>query len=360
MKKRMTVFVLGIILLFGLSGCTKQLTSHDVDLSGTYEFKENVFSNPLIQPSQISSVHPDMFILLYYIDINEDTIIYSDFFGEVLYENVTYLEKEINEDIDEVFSLDTEGILDTFEKRYDIYSNNKYTGLTIFLVEDQVFIAGIKLLDVDSDTFIVSTINEVTHKDFEASCEKVIYQLILSGVYYTTTYYSCETEDSSYTYSVMEFLSGGEIINETFAIDQKGEERIFRKCPVREETPECDGNWNEEILSSSVSIYIPLSSKILDLKYLNLSWFEYYGDEPDELMSEYNHIVKETYKQDVCEEFFGENDDSCIDADADMYIQVIGNKITRVMYLSFPSHMIEYVEYDEMLEIPEDILDLID
>lgn len=365
MKK--VVMLLVTIVVVTLSGCESRNESVEFNLEGRYEFFASVYKNPL---SNVSELGQDSISLTnsYYIEFKDSELVFSNSDATFLYENIEYKQERVNKDIDELFSLDEDDIIDEFERRYDVYVDNESVGLSVFLKEDKIFIAETTYLGENNDVFSILNINEVRSSSYASNCEKVIYQLTLSGTYYIKNTYICETSKYSYDYTSLVF-SGYQLLSETISISYLGENKTFVKCEENELDLTCDGSWNLvepiEQSTSQDNVFVLSSEYIYDLKKIDLSWFEPVEDSEysSSLLDDFDLVVMEEHLDDVCNLFFGEDNQSCTDesnlAEMIMYLRLDqNNDIHKIYYSTFPTHELEFI-YDEIYILPEEIIQLL-
>lgn len=147
-------------LIFILTSCNNEPTILD-ELQGKYYFQECIYLNPLL------SVTMDAYTYSYkdnsYIEFNENQIIYLGTVSNTYtYENITFVEEEITKDLDSLISLDFEGVFDTFDNRYDLYSDDKSINITIFVNEEAYYIANTKMIGGSNDILTVWNIFEIS------------------------------------------------------------------------------------------------------------------------------------------------------------------------------------------------------
>ena len=153
MKKVMII----LILCFSLLGCKNKELEFVENLEGKYFFEEcvylSVFSSSTIE--YFSEQHSG----IVYVVFNEKSIEYHSTEQAVLvYDNVEYHNVSMTENLDDSTNLISDNVLSNFEYRFDIYSDDTYTGLTLFVNEDHIFLAELSLLGSDTFEYTIWTI----------------------------------------------------------------------------------------------------------------------------------------------------------------------------------------------------------
>ena len=376
--KKVLLFI-GIIVSIVLSGCTAtdEIVEEEFLFHGTYSFYENVYSNPIaLMP--LSGINPEWFTTMYYIEFNGNEIIYSDFNGIVSYDNIEFREvQDMSAGYDEVFSLNIEGLFDEYDTRYDIYSNDNITGLTVFLKGQDVFIAKSQIFGDTKEIATLWGINEVKREVIVDHCEQAIHEIMLSGVFYTYTKIQCETNEYRYNISIMEYLDGAQLLSGNITVWIKGASYSFWNC-IPGSTPLCDGNWNLVVpgdLSDITEDYSPEersfalldtlnpSIDVFDLKNISLDWFQPIDDtfEHSGLIVEYDLVSMEEYKDEIYELFFDQECEICSNEERfgmlNMYLKLDQEgQIKKIYYSVFPTHTIEFVDMNELFKLPDEII----
>lgn len=156
--RKVLILLLALLLTF-TAGCDKEEEFID-DLDGKYTYYECVYLNFL--SSSTLEYDTERYSGIIYLEFGENELSYygSD---EVLhtYENISYVKKKINTDLDDVISLDLNGVFDSFENRYDVYNDGESIGLTLFTTEDTLFLAETRMLGGSSNIFTVWSIFEI-------------------------------------------------------------------------------------------------------------------------------------------------------------------------------------------------------
>ena len=178
---------------------------------------------------------------------------------------------------------------------------------------------------------------------------KVEYEMTLSGVYYTGTSYTIETDEYAYVYTVSHLLDNEEIHTETFTIYIDDDVYMYYAE---------NGEWiySEEYATG-------FSFNFAAYRELDLSWFEENPErEENAFLEPYELKSLDEYKDDIADLIFY---DGYFDAlpegywgNYECYISVNdNNEITLVYYGSFPSFQLEFVEFDESVPLPSSIKD---
>lgn len=151
MKKRFHVIM--FVLLFFLVACDETKTEEEFSFEGTYAYEEAVYLNPLssatldYETAAVKDVRT--------LEITEDSLIYTNDDVTKVYDQLRFVEKEIYEDLDDLFSIDINNVFDTFDKRYDLYDGDTPINLTLFLKEDELYIADARYLGNGNPLFTI-------------------------------------------------------------------------------------------------------------------------------------------------------------------------------------------------------------
>jgi hypothetical protein len=158
MKKILVSICLIVTII--LSSCAQNEKSIVDDLDGDYYYVECIYLSPF--SSSTLDAYPGLYGSLIYITFSENIIIYYGNDDETRsYNQIEFREEEINKDLDDLITLDLNGVFETFESRYDIYSNGISVGLTIFVDADKLYLAETGLIGGSKDIFTVWSIVEI-------------------------------------------------------------------------------------------------------------------------------------------------------------------------------------------------------
>lgn len=153
--KKLVVLVMFMLVVF-LGGCSKEYNIVR-NLEGRYYYQECVYLN-LLSSSTIDS-HSELYGEVIYIEFFDNQIMY---FGsdETLrtFVSIEYRKEDVNKDLDSLITMDLNGVFDSFDYRYDIYSNNISVGLTIFIKDETIYLAETKMIGGSRDVFTVWSI----------------------------------------------------------------------------------------------------------------------------------------------------------------------------------------------------------
>lgn len=152
----MKKLIIVLIFLISLSSCkNKQYLIEE--LSGTYTFDSCVYLSPFSSstPAYFTEIHQDNVSIVF----SNSELNYDDTEGvSRMYENVTYHKKSILDHMDDVLNYGSQEIFDMFDERYDIYNDGRYTGLTLYIDGDYLFIAEISIIDYDQNVYMIRAI----------------------------------------------------------------------------------------------------------------------------------------------------------------------------------------------------------
>ncbi len=159
MKRILIVFMM-VLPLFLLVGCSENNTFDIEDLDGRYYYEECIYLSPLL--SVTKDFHTQEFAGVIYIEFSENQIVfYSVHDPETTYEEIEFIEEDIEKDLDEILSYDFDSVFDTFDTRYDIYSDGTSVGLSIFIDDETVYLAETSWVGNESDVFHIWSIYEI-------------------------------------------------------------------------------------------------------------------------------------------------------------------------------------------------------
>lgn len=369
MKK--AILIGSFLLLLSLVGCdTPADNDIEFQLRGMFYYEEAIYLNPL--SSATLEYESDRVKGTHSIEITDDILVHQYDDESETYEHISFKEENVKKDFDELLSLDPNKIFDDFDKRYDLYNNNTGIGLSLFMIDNQVYIAETRYLGSNDDVFTVWTVYKLSTDSFVNRCQKTEVEIAYSGIRTKNQAYECIVNGYEYTYS--SGLEGFELFEEKVSITvyEESEAHFFIKCEYSEETPDCDGTWQklsdtfmyegEEITRSVV--VVPRSFFMYES--INLDWFEEIApiSNDDWLYNNYNLISKEENKADICKYLYGEQVAYCVgynDQEApDMYLKLDeeGN-ILKVFHLTFPSRTITFIPFDDIIPLPIEVIDML-
>lgn len=150
----MKKFLLIIFIFMLLTACSKRDNFPINDLRGTYLYDECVYLSPLVSVS-MDAVN-EVYRPLVSIEVTETKVTYNNMQDQTrIFDDVTYKEQPIMKNIDEVLHAYGSDIIDSFEYRYDIYQNDSYTGLTIFMNGDEVYFCEMNVLSQSENEYLI-------------------------------------------------------------------------------------------------------------------------------------------------------------------------------------------------------------
>lgn len=152
--------VLTLVMLIFITGCTKE-EENTFNFEGDYSIGELVYNSAFSSYwGKYPMNHNDYYVF------SEDTLLYYSLEGELLktYNDIEYRSVEKDLDIDEMFSLFSDDFLDSVEYRFDIYSNDKEIGLSVFQSDTKNYIADTRYLGGSKDIFTIWSICELIEK----------------------------------------------------------------------------------------------------------------------------------------------------------------------------------------------------
>ena len=152
--------VLCLMVTFLLSSCAGNDKDIINDLDGDYYYVECIYLSPF--SSSIIDALPGLYGSLINITFSDDQIIYYGNDDETRsYNQIEFREEEVNKDLDDLITLDLNGVFETFASRYDIYSDGVSVGLTIFVDGDTLYLAETRMIGGSNDIFTVWSIVEI-------------------------------------------------------------------------------------------------------------------------------------------------------------------------------------------------------
>lgn len=158
MKKFLVVLCLMVTIL--LSSCAQNEESIIDDLDGDYYYVECIYLSPL--SSSTLDAYPGLYGSLIYITFSDNQVVYYGNDDETRsYNQIEFREEEVNKDLDDLITLDLNGVFETFESRYDIYSDDVSIGLTVFVDGDTLYLAETRMIGGSNDIFSVWSIVEI-------------------------------------------------------------------------------------------------------------------------------------------------------------------------------------------------------
>ena len=158
MKKFLVVLCLMVTI--SLSSCAQNEESIIDDLDGDYYYVECIYLSPL--SSSTLDAYPGLYGSLIYITFSDNQIVYYGNDDETRsYNQIEFREEEVNKDLDDLITLDLNGVFEAFESRYDIYSDAVSIGLTVFVDGDTLYLAETRMIGGSNNIFTVWSIVEI-------------------------------------------------------------------------------------------------------------------------------------------------------------------------------------------------------
>jgi len=170
MKK--IIYLLCLLIL--LSSCTNRNPVID-DLSGSYSYHECVYLSPFSSATldYMTSLHEGKDAISFL----DDDITYVDTLGETYhFQQITYHKEDIYHQIDPVIHDGISSVFDRFQERYDIYEYDQYTGLSLYIVDEDIYLAEITLINTSSTDYLVKAIYKLQLKNTDSSS---LYEYIM-------------------------------------------------------------------------------------------------------------------------------------------------------------------------------------
>ncbi|MBN2828667.1 MAG: hypothetical protein JXQ26_11780 [Tissierellales bacterium] len=153
MKKFLYVF----LLCFVLTGCIEKDNDEISNLEGKYFFDDCVYLNFL--SSSTKEFYTEQHSGVVYINFDQSSLDYlstEDSFFQ--YNDIKFQNVSMNENLDEIINLDINNIFSNFESRFDIYNDKVYTGLSIFLNEECIYLAEVRIFGDNTKEYFIWTI----------------------------------------------------------------------------------------------------------------------------------------------------------------------------------------------------------
>ncbi len=156
--KKITLILM--LVLFFLGGCSQNDNDIIDELEGEYYYVNVIYLAPYSSSSL--EYYPNLPGSLIYIEFTEDQIIYYGNDEEIkTYTDIKFREEDVNKDLDDLIILDFDGVFESFDYRYDIYSDGTSIGLTIFIDEETLYLAETRMIGGSHDVFSVWSIVEI-------------------------------------------------------------------------------------------------------------------------------------------------------------------------------------------------------
>jgi hypothetical protein len=150
MKKIVLLLLLGIML----TSCSAEGTEVVDTLSGKYYFDECVYLTFL--SSSTKEYFAEQHSGEVYILFDETSIEYHGTEQTTLqYDQVNFKNIPVTENFDDVLNLDIDDVFSNFDQRFDIYDGNSYIGLTLFVNEDSIYLAEIRILGENPEEYFI-------------------------------------------------------------------------------------------------------------------------------------------------------------------------------------------------------------
>lgn len=157
--KKITMILCFVIIVF-LSSCTQSNVSIVDDLDGEYYYVECIYLTPF--SSSTLDAYPGLYGSLIYIEFSDDQIIYyGNDDKSITFIEIEYREEEVKKDLDDLIVLDLNGVFESFDSRYDIYSEDESAGYTIFVEGEKLYLAETRMIGGSNDIFTVWSIVEI-------------------------------------------------------------------------------------------------------------------------------------------------------------------------------------------------------
>ncbi|MCF7924789.1 MAG: hypothetical protein K9L64_06785 [Candidatus Izimaplasma sp.] len=156
MKKIILILVL---VLFFLVGCSQNDNDIIDELEGEYYYVKVIYLAPYSSGSLYYPNLPGSLV----IEFTEEQIVYhrNGLEETETYTDIEFRKEEVNKDLDAVINLDFDGVFETFDYRYDIYSDGTSIGLTIFIDDETFYLAETRMIGGSHDIFSVYSIIEI-------------------------------------------------------------------------------------------------------------------------------------------------------------------------------------------------------
>lgn len=155
MKKLFILFFLMILL----SSCAHSNPVVD-NLSGSYSYQECVYLSPFSSATldYMSSLHEGKVAITFL----DDAITYVDTAGKTNhFQQITYHKEDVYHQIDPVIHVGISSVFERFQNRFDIYDDNKYTGITLYFVDNDLYLAELALINTSSADYLVQAIYKI-------------------------------------------------------------------------------------------------------------------------------------------------------------------------------------------------------
>ncbi len=159
MKNKLVLIIL-FCIVFVLSGCSNEVNDMTKELSGKYFYKECVYLNLL--SSSTLDYQTNLYKQNVYIDFGEKELSYYNSESELIeYKNVEFIENELDNEVDSVLNLEINDVLDDFDIRYDIYSDNQLVSLVVFIANQKVYLAETRMIGGSNNILVIWSIFEI-------------------------------------------------------------------------------------------------------------------------------------------------------------------------------------------------------
>jgi hypothetical protein len=191
---------------------------------------------------------------------------------------------------------------------------------------------------------------QTLNEDDLISSYKAEYEWILSGVYYTATIYRVELDTYSFEYTIFHYLDSDEIQSEKIVVELGDEYLFFIKN---------DENWivDEQRTRKIFNLFA--------INNMNLDWFVNIPDSETDMRENYDLVSSDDYIDEILYEFFHlTHEEIYLGEDTwvtnELYISLnANNQIESAYYASFPTYIINFIDSNEVIELPKDVSDYI-
>lgn len=146
-----------MFLLMLLTGCQEHGTVPVDELSGQYFYDECVYLN--VFSSATKEYFSELHANVAFIDVRESLIEFQgteqtrQTFADISFRNVA-----LSKNFDDTINLDRDNLFGQYTHRYDVYQGPNYTGLSLFMSDDQIYLAEIRILGDCQDEYFIWTI----------------------------------------------------------------------------------------------------------------------------------------------------------------------------------------------------------
>jgi len=175
---------------------------------------------------------------------------------------------------------------------------------------------------------------------------KIEIVMSLGDVSYSGVIYSYQYKTYSYDYNISNLIANEEVFSKSISVFIGDDSYSY----IKE-----DNSWLPSYAKAAFDI------DIYSLQYVDLDWFEEINPQEYGILGiEYNMAIKDNFIDDVNHLIYGDYSDDIDSEEKNVYLVVDEfDNIVSAYLISYPSFELSFVECDEIIPLPQEIIDYI-